>query len=93
MPKKKTTKRIHDASSLEQETLKRVERTLETLGNFLAKWNSSKKPEAISGQVNMIKKFYTSLQNWKKEADEGEREGATQRLRDFVLICRSYEVK
>jgi hypothetical protein len=84
-----------DISSVEEETIKRVDRTLTTIEEFLSRWDSSKiKPDEILPQITKVKEFHRELSSWKRDAvrahgqdNEDER---VKRLYDFVLLCRSY---
>ncbi|NYZ74593.1 hypothetical protein H0O00_05595 [Candidatus Micrarchaeota archaeon] len=84
-----------DPASVEEETIRRVDRTLGTIGDFLSRWDSSDlKPESMYPHVQRIKRFQQELSAWEREAvkarskaDDGAR---MKRLRDFVLICRTY---
>jgi len=84
-----------DLNSVEKETLKRVERTLTILEDFLAKWNNAgTAPDDMFPQIMKIKKFRDALANWKQDAMEAKSdesyESRMRRLRDFVLICQTY---
>jgi len=84
-----------DAVSVEEETVRRVERTLTAISTFLSRWDSSGfKPADMYPHITRMKRFREELQAWQKEAvraksrqDEGAR---IERLRNFVLICRTY---
>lgn len=83
-----------DVVSVEQETLKRVEKTISTLEHFLTKWDASKiKPDAMYPHVVKIRRFCHALESWQKNAATSKNvddETRTQRLRDFVFICKMY---
>ena len=80
--------------SVEKETMKRVEKTLETINEFLSRWDEASAPDDLIPQIVKIRKFYDALSNWKKEAirtkgieDDDSR---MRRLREFVLLCQTY---
>lgn len=84
-----------DPASVEEETIRRVDRTLSTIGDFIIKWDSSGlKPENMYPHVQKIKRFQDALTTWQKEAvkarSKADDETRMKRLRDFVLICRTY---
>ncbi len=84
-----------DPVSVEEETIRRVDRTLGTIGDFLARWSSSGlKPESMYPHVQRIKRFQQALTSWQREAvrarSRADDEARMKRLRDFVLICRTY---
>jgi hypothetical protein len=84
-----------DMASVEEETIKRVNKTITTLEEFLVRWDaSSLKPDDMFPQVIKIRHFHDSLLNWQKAAVKSHGRESEQsrlkRLRDFVLICRSY---
>ncbi len=84
-----------DIASVEDETMKRVNHTITTIEDFLAKWDASKiKPDDMFPQILKIRQFHDALSGWQRDAlkargKEGEG-GRIKRLRDFVLICRTY---
>ena len=104
MPRKKSvakarpTRKIpvkNDISSVEEETIKRVDRTLTSIETFLAKWDHSRiKPDDMIPQIAKIRQFHDALSRWQTEAVKGKgknsEETKVKRLRDFVLICRTY---
>ncbi|HSB47405.1 MAG TPA: hypothetical protein VLD37_05300 [Candidatus Bilamarchaeum sp.] len=84
-----------DSVSVEEQTIKRVNRTLTTIDNFLAKWDASKiKPDPMLPQIIKIRQFKEALEKWQTEAVKakggGDEPTRIRRLRDFVLICRMY---
>ncbi len=91
---KKVPKKI-DIDSVEEETMKRVGRTLEILANFLANWDAAAvKPDNMYPQVMKIKKFYDVLEGWQRDAlkakGKEDYDARMRRLREFVLICQTY---
>lgn len=100
VPVKKTGKKIAiprkiDAASLEDETIKRAGRTLTTLEAFLERWDKSGiKPQGMVPEIAKIKKFHEGLSSWQKNAMKArvnkDDVARRRRLRDFVLLCRSY---
>ncbi|MFH1785658.1 MAG: hypothetical protein ABH842_04475 [Candidatus Micrarchaeota archaeon] len=83
-----------DVTSVEQETIRRVEKTISTLEYFLTKWDASKtKPDAMYPHVVRIRRFCHALESWQKNVTETKNvddETRTRRLRDFVFICKMY---
>jgi hypothetical protein len=82
-------------TSVEETTISRVDRTISTIEEFLARWDASKiKPDDMFPQVVKIKRFKDALLAWQKEAvrarGKADDESRMKRLRDFVLICRTY---
>ena len=101
MAKKKSSKKgtsipvRTDVSSVEAETIKRVNQTIISIEKFLAKWESSKiRNDLLIPQIGKIKKFHTELLKWQKEAvkgkDKDSERDTLKRLHDFVIICRNY---
>lgn len=85
----------NDIDSVEEETIKRVNHTLTTIETFLAKWDHSKsRPDDLIPQIAKIRQFHDVLSRWQAEAVKGKgrnsEETKVKRLRDFVLICRTY---
>lgn len=95
---KMTGKRIPiktDISTVETETVKRVNSTISAIENFLAKWDASKtKPDDLFPQIVRIRQFHDALLSWQRNAlrasQRSDDESRIKRLRDFVLICRTY---
>ena len=84
-----------DTASLEEDTIRRSARTLATLEGFLSRWDSSRvKPQGMAPEINKIKRFYEGLSRWQRSAlkarDKDDDKARVRRLRDFVLLCRSY---
>lgn len=84
-----------DPVSVEEETIRRVDKTLGAIGDFLSRWDSSGlKPESMYPHVQRMKRFKEALVGWQKEAvkarSRADEESRMKRLRDFVLICRTY---
>jgi len=84
-----------DTVSVEKETIRRVDRTIATIGRFLAKWDASDiKPKNMLPEIVRIRKFHDALLNWQRMAvraqGEGDEESSLRRLHDFVVICDSY---
>lgn len=84
-----------DAASVEKETIRRVDRTIATIGKFLAKWDDSDiKPRNMLPEIVKIRKFQDALMNWQRIAVRaqggGDEESRMRRLHDFVVICDSY---
>jgi hypothetical protein len=84
-----------DMSSVEDETIKRTGRTISAIENFLAKWDAAKiKPDDMFPQIVKIRQFHDALVSWQKDAvrfkAKADDEGRVKRLRDLVLICRTY---
>ena len=84
-----------DFNSMEKEALMRTRSTLDSISEFLIKWENAKaKPTAMINQVDKIKNFYNTLRIWYVEAleegDEKDKEERLARLVNFVTICRSY---
>ncbi|MFN7991074.1 MAG: hypothetical protein U0R44_02845 [Candidatus Micrarchaeia archaeon] len=107
MAKKKATSRVkaprsvsrvpvkNDIASVEAETIKRVNKTLTNLEDFLAKWDAAKtKPDDMFPQVIKIRQFHDALLGWQRNAlrshEKDDEPAKVRRLRDFVLICRTY---
>lgn len=102
MAKKKSSKKASrenvpvktDISSVEKETIKRADRTITSIEKFLAKWDASKiKNEAMTPQIERIRRFHSELMKWQKDALRGQRDkdgDRLKRLQDFVIICRNY---
>ncbi len=96
--RKETEKRIPvktDMASVEAETIKRVNKTLSSIEEFLARWDASGvKPDDMFPQVVKIRQFHDALLGWQKTAVKAQgretEESRLKRLRDFVLIIRSY---
>jgi len=91
---KKIPKKL-DVNSVEDETMKRVGRTLNSLESFLAKWDAApKKPDNVFPQVVKIRNFHGALESWQREAlrtkGKEDEKARMDRLRDFVLICQTY---
>lgn len=85
----------NDIASVEDETIKRVDRTLTTIEDFLAKWDQSKtKPDDMLPQIVKIRQFHGALLSWQRSALKGrakdDEQSKVRRLRDFVLICHTY---
>jgi len=81
--------------SVEEDTLKRVEHTMLSLGSFLSRWDASRtKDNDLFPQVAKIRTFYQQLAAWQKEAvrarGKGGRDAQIKRLRGFVVLCRTY---
>ncbi len=95
---KEAAKRIPiktDIVSVEAETIKRVNKTIATIEEFLARWDASSiKPDDMFPQVVKIRQFHDALLGWQKTAVRAQgretEESRLKRLRDFVLIIRSY---
>ncbi|MBI5228191.1 hypothetical protein HY988_06385 [Candidatus Micrarchaeota archaeon] len=84
-----------DLNSMEKEALMRTRSTLDSISEFLIKWEKAKsRPSGMINQVDKIKNFYNTLRVWydevSVEGDEKEREERLARLVNFVTICRSY---
>ncbi len=84
-----------DVVSVEEETIRRVGRTMASIEEFLAKWDASAvKPDDLFPHVVRIRQFYDALSGWQKEALKDkmkkDQDAIVRRLRDFVLICRTY---
>jgi hypothetical protein len=84
-----------DISSVEEETIKRASRTISAIEAFLAKWDASKvKPDDMFPQIAKIRQFHDTLVSWQKEAlktkGRTDEESSVKRLRELVLICRTY---
>ncbi len=84
-----------DAVSVEKETIRRVDRTIATIGKFLAKWDASDiKPKSMLPEIVKIRKFHDALLGWQREAvraqGKEDEESRLRRLHDFVVMCNSY---
>ncbi|MEW6748583.1 MAG: hypothetical protein AB1295_02670 [Candidatus Micrarchaeota archaeon] len=84
-----------DISSVEEETLKRVDKTMKALEDFLSRWKASKIASGgVLPEVEKIKEFHRALSEWQRKALTGRGRGSDEermeRLEEFVLICRSY---
>jgi hypothetical protein len=84
-----------DISSVEEATIERVNRTLTSIEGFLAKWDSSNiKPDDLFPQVVKVRQFRDALHNWQREALKSRgawnEQSSMRRLREFVLLCRTY---
>jgi hypothetical protein len=84
-----------DSASVEEETIKRVNRTITSIEDFLARWDSAKtKPDDMFPGVLKMRQFHDALMGWQREAVKAkgkkDEEGRIKRLKDFVLICRMY---
>ena len=92
-PEKKDS--ASDISIVEEETIKRVNKTMKSIDEFLAKWDSSKvKAEEMIPQVAKIKEFHKVLSKWQHDAVMSKGRGSNaermKRLKEFVLICETY---
>lgn len=85
-----------DSTEIEEQTIERVNHTISTIDNFLSKWDATRsKPDSMFPEIVKIRKFYDALSAWQKDAlkSKGRKESEDERirrLRDFVLICRTY---
>jgi hypothetical protein len=84
-----------DSASIEEQTLERVDRTMATIEDFLSRWDAAgRKPDTLFPQVAKIRRFRDALGAWRRTALRGragkDDEARMLRLRDFVLICRTY---
>jgi hypothetical protein len=84
-----------DSAALEEQTISRVERTIRTIGDFLAKWDSSEiKSDSMFPEVVKIRKFHDLLSAWQNDAlgarGKGDEKSRVKRLRDFVVLCKMY---
>jgi hypothetical protein len=83
-----------DSASIEEQTLERVDRTMANIEDFLSRWEAVRKPDALFPQVAKIRRFRDALGAWRRMALRGrgkkDDEARMHRLRDFVLICRTY---
>lgn len=85
-----------DFSLIEKEALERSNRTISTIENFLAKWDSVKqKPESLKQEISKVKRFYDSLILWQKSTLRAQKSkfdeaAAKKRLASFVHICQNY---
>ena len=84
-----------DILNVEEDTITRVNKTMKSLEEFLAIWDSSKlKAEEMLPQVAKIKEFHEVLSRWQRNAVVNKGRGTTaeriRRLEEFVGICRSY---
>ena len=81
--------------SVEEDTLKRVERTMLSLGSFLSRWDAARpKDDDLLPQVAKIRTFYQQLAGWQRDTvrakGKGGRDAQIKRLRGFVVLCRTY---
>ena len=93
---KKSVPRRLDLNSVEDDTMKRVNHTLKTIESFLSKWDASKvKEDDMLPQIMKIRKFHDALSTWKNDAMKArgsdDEDTRMRRLRDFVLICQTYQ--
>jgi len=84
-----------DISSVEEATIERVNRTLTSIEGFLAKWDASSiKPDDMFPQIVKVRQFRDALHNWQREALKARggwnEQSSMRRLREFVLLCRTY---
>jgi len=84
-----------DSAALEDQTIMKVDRTLDTIGDFLSKWEAAReKPSGMIPEIVKVRRFHEALGAWKKDAVKAKGKGTEQarlrRLRDFVIICRTY---
>jgi len=84
-----------DSASIEEQTIERVNRTMATLENFLSRWDASRdRPNGMFPEITRIRRFRDALGAWRRVALKAKRkdddENRIRRLRDFVLICRTY---
>ena len=84
-----------DSASVEEETIRRVNRTITSIEDFLARWDAAKtKPDDMFPSVVKMRQFQDALTGWQREAVKAksrkDEEGRIKRLKDFVLICRMY---
>jgi len=84
-----------DSASIEEQTLERVDRTLATIDNFLSRWDSARnRPDAMFPEIVKIRRFKEALSAWQrlslKAKKKDDEENRIRRLRDFVMICRTY---
>ena len=81
-------------NSVEEETMKRVAKTLSTINEFLNKWDEASAPDDLIPQIVKIRKFRDALSSWKEQAlkTKGKEPDETmmRRLQEFVLICQTY---
>jgi hypothetical protein len=95
---RKNVKRVPvktDSVSVEEQTIRRVNKTLTSIENFLARWDASRmKPDEMLPQIIKIRQFRQALERWQTEAvkskGSSDEQSRIRRLRDFVLICRTY---
>ena len=82
-----------DSASIEEQTLERVNRTMATIENFLSRIDTSGNGRVLP-QIARIRKFHEALGAWQRSAlrarKKGDDEARIRRLRDFVMICRTY---
>lgn len=83
-----------NVDSVEEETMRRVQKTLITINEFLSMWNEAAAPDDYIPQIAKIRKFRDALTKWKKEAIETKGkenpDARFRRLQEFVLICQTY---
>lgn len=83
-----------DSSSIEEQTIERVNRTMATIENFLSRVDAAGRPDAMFPQIVRIRRFRDALGAWRRVAlktrKKDDDENRIRRLRDFVLICRTY---
>ncbi|MCI0504245.1 hypothetical protein L0Y65_06075 [Candidatus Micrarchaeota archaeon] len=84
-----------DSASVEDETIRRVNKTLTSIEDFLARWDAAKtKPDDMFPGVVKMRQFRDALSLWQREAVKAkgrkDEESRIKRLKDFVLICRMY---
>lgn len=84
----------NDINSVEDETMKRVAKTLQTINDFLSRWDEASAPDDLIPQIAKIRKFRDALSDWKEQAirtrNREPEEARMRRLQEFVLICQSY---
>src|SRR5271157_1593791 len=84
-----------DIFSVEEATIARVSRAISTIEDFLARWDATRtRPDDMFPQVVKVKQFHGALLNWQKDAlksmGKDDDEARLRRLRDFVMLCRTY---
>jgi hypothetical protein len=81
-----------DSASIEEQTLERVDRTMATIENFLSRLDAG--GSRMVPQIAKIRRFHEALGAWRRAAlktrKKGDDEDRIRRLRDFVMICRTY---
>jgi hypothetical protein len=94
--RKETAKKVPiktDIASVEEETMKRTDKTIATIEAFLERWDTARmKPDDMFPQIAKIRQFHDALVEWQKEAlkSKGKTAEGVKRLRNLVLICKTY---
>ncbi|MBU0526928.1 hypothetical protein KKE92_00450 [Candidatus Micrarchaeota archaeon] len=93
---KKSAMYEKDLNVLEDETLRKVNKSISALEVALAGWEASKdKPEYLRSKYQKYERFHKELAMWTKKILHARKlkrpvDERVELLRDFVKICSSY---